>query len=86
MASTTTRDVAALSRFSFAICNLGTESAHVQAELSPDGIHWTVEGEQREVDSGKLVIISPVVFLRYTRLSYGTEGLTTLRIWVQAQN
>ena len=86
MGVTTTRDVSTLPRFSFAIYNLGTESAHVQAELSPDGVHWTVEGGLREVGPGKLVIVSPGVFLRYTRLSYGAEGLTTLRVWVQAQN
>ncbi|TGE34902.1 hypothetical protein E4K67_28265 [Desulfosporosinus fructosivorans] len=86
MSSTTTRDVSALSRFSFAVYNFGTESAHVQAELSPDGVHWAGEGNQLEVSPGKLVIIIPEKFLRYTRLSYKAEGLTTLRIWVQAQN
>ena len=86
MASTTTRDVSALPRFSFAVFNFGTESAHVQAELSPDGVHWTESGNGQEVGPGKLVIVSPENFLRYTRLSYGAEGLTTLRIWVQAQS
>ena len=86
MSSITTRDVSALSRFSFAIYNVGTESAYVQAELSPDGLHWTIDGEQLEVGPGKLVVISPIIFLRYTRLSYGAVGVTTLRIWVQAQN
>lgn len=86
VASTTTRDVSALPRFSFAVYNFGSESAHVQAELSPDGVHWAGEGGQLEVVPGKLVIVTPEKFLRYTRLSYGAEGLTTLRIWVQAQN
>jgi len=86
LSSTTIRDVSTLPRFSFAIYNSGTESAYVQAELSPDGIHWAGEGHQLEVNPGKLIIIVPENFLRYTRLSYGTEGLTTLRIWVQAQN
>lgn len=86
MSSTTTRDVSALPRFSFAVYNFGTDSAHVQAELSPDGVHWTEEGNQLVVGPGKLVIVTPGKFLRYTRLSYGAEGLTTLRIWVQAQN
>lgn len=85
MSATTTRDVSALPRFSFAVFNFGTESAHVQAELSPDGVHWAGEGHQYEVGPGKLVIVAPWKFLRYTRLSYGAEGLTTLRIWVQAQ-
>lgn len=84
--STTTRDVSALPRFSFAVLNFGTESAYVQAELSPDGVHWAVEGNQLKVGPGKLVIVSHEKFLRYTRLSYWAEGLTTLRIWVQAQN
>ncbi|MDR3601805.1 MAG: DUF6385 domain-containing protein [Desulfosporosinus sp.] len=86
MSATTTRDVSALPRVSFAVYNFGTLLAYVQAELSPDGIHWALEGEQREVGPEKLVIVSPVVFLRYTRLSYWADGLTTLRIWVQAQN
>jgi hypothetical protein len=86
ISATTTRDVSALPRFSFAVYNFGTESAHVQAELSPDGVHWVGEGNQLEVVPGKLVIVTPENFLRYTRLSYGAEGLTTLRIWVQAQN
>jgi len=85
LSSTTIRDVSTLPRFSFAIYNLGTESGHVQAELSPDGVHWVGEGHQLEVEPRKLVIISPANFLRYTRLSYGAEGVTTLRIWVQAQ-
>lgn len=86
MAATTTRDVSALPRFSFAVYNFGTLPAYIQTELSPDGVHWAVEGEQREVGSEKLVLVSPVGFLRYTRISYWAVGLTTLRIWVQAQN
>lgn len=86
MSATTTRDVSALPRFSFAVYNFGILPSYVQAELSPDGVHWAVEGEQREVSPEKLVIVSPVGFLRYTRISYWAEGLTTLRIWVQAQN
>ena len=86
ISSTTTRDVSALPRFAFAVYNFGTESALVQAELSPDGVHWTGEGNQLEVGSGKLVIVTPRNFLRYTRLSYEAEGQTTLRIWVQAQS
>lgn len=85
-APTTTRDVASLPRFSFAIYNFGPVSAHVQAELSPDGVFWTVEGPRREVIPGKLIIVSPESFLRYTRLSYWSENLSTLRIWVQAQS
>ena len=86
MSATTTRDVSAFPCFSFAVFNLGTSLAYVQAELSPDGIHWAVESNQREVGSKTLVIISPVGFLRYTRISYWADGLTNLRIWVQAQN
>ena len=86
LATTTTRDVSALPRYSFAIYNFGTVSAYVLAELSPDGVHWVVEESQREVGPGKLVIIPSEIFLRYTRLAYRAEGLTTLRIWVQAQS
>lgn len=82
---TTTRDVSALPRFSFAVYNFGNYLAYVQGALSPDGVHWTGEGNQLEVDPGNLVIVTPENFLRYTRLSYKAEGLTTLRIWVQAQ-
>lgn len=86
LASTTTRDVSALPRFSFAVYNFGTHRAYVQAELSPDGVHWVGEGSQREVGPGKLVIISSENFLRYIRLAYGAEGLSALKIWVQAQS
>lgn len=86
LSTTTIRDVSNLPRFSFAIYNSGIESAYVQAELSPDGVHWAIEGNQQEVSPKKLVIVSPKNFLRYTRLSYGAEGSTTLKIWVQAQN
>ncbi len=86
MSCTTTRDVSALPRFSFAVYNFGIHLAYVQAALSPDGVHWTGEGTNLEVGPGKLVIVTPEKFLRYTRLSYGAEGQTTLRIWVQAQN
>lgn len=86
MSSTITRDISALTRCSFAVCNFGSHLAYVQSELSPDGVHWTLEDNQREVGPGKLVIISPKGFLRYTRLTYRSEDLTTLRIWVQAQN
>jgi len=86
MSSTITRDISSLLRCSFAVCNFGSHLAYVHAELSPDGIHWTVEDNPLEVVSGKLVIISPKKFLRYTRLSYKAVNLTLLRIWVQAQN
>ncbi|SPF44549.1 conserved hypothetical protein [Candidatus Desulfosporosinus infrequens] len=86
MSATTTRDVSALTRFSFAVYNFGKLPAYIQAEFSPDGVHWAVESEQREVGPEKLAVLSPVGFLRYTRLSYGAGGLTTLRIWVQAQS
>lgn len=84
--STTTRDVSALARFSFAIYNSGSDLAYVQAELSPDGVHWAIDGVQQEVHSEKLVIVTPEKFLRYTKVSYWAESLTTLRIWVQAQS
>ena len=86
ISSTITRDVSAIHRCSFAVCNCGSHLAYVQAELSPDGIHWTVEDFQREIGAGELEIISPENFLRYTRLAYRAEGLTRLKIWVQAQN
>lgn len=83
---TTTRDVSSLPRISFAVYNSGNHQAYVQAELSPDGIHWAAEGTQRMVDEKMLIIVTPKNFLRYIRLSYGAPSLTTLRIWVQAQN
>jgi len=86
VSSTTTRDVSALPRFSFAIYNSGADPAYVQAELSPDGVHWAVDGDQQKADPGKLVIVSSEKFLRYTRLSYWAGSITTLSIWVQAQS
>lgn len=86
LSSTITRDISALLRCSFAVVNFGSNLAYVHTELSPDGIHWIVEDNQQEVGPGKLVVISPLSFLRYTRLTYKAENLTTLRIWVQAQN
>ncbi|MDQ7092686.1 DUF6385 domain-containing protein [Desulfosporosinus sp. PR] len=86
MSSTTTRDVAALGRFSFAIYNFGNLSASVQIEFSPDGLHWAAEGAPREAAPETLIILSSETFLRYTRISYWANGLTHLRVWVQAQN
>lgn len=86
MSVTTTRDVSALPRFSFAVYNFGDLLAYVQTELSPDGIHWAFAGEEKKVDPKKLVILSPAGFLRYTRISYWADGSTALRIWVQAQS
>jgi len=86
ISSTITRDISALTRCSFGVFNFGSELAYVQAELSPDGVHWTEEGTRHDVDPGELVLISPEKFLRYTRLTYWAEDLTSLRIWVQAQN
>jgi len=86
MSSTTTRDVSALLRFTFAVYNFGTYLAYVEARLSPDGVHWTGEGNRVEVGPGKLVIVMPEKFLRYARLSYGAEEQTMLRIWVQGQS
>lgn len=86
LSSTTTRDVSALRCFSFAIYNSDTGTAYVQAELSPDGVCWVADCDQQEVHSGKLVIVSPAKFLRYTRLSYWAESSTMLKIWVQAQS
>ena len=86
LSSTTTRDVSSLPRFSFAIYNAGADPAYVQAELSPDGVHWAVDGVQQEAHPGKLIIVTSEKFLRYTRLSYWAESLTTLKIWVQAQS
>lgn len=86
LSSTTIRDVSSFPRYSFAIYNSGTEAAaYVQAELSPDAVHWAVEGTQQEVGSEALVIVAPENFLRYTRLSYRSDNSTTLKIWVQAQ-
>jgi len=86
ISSTITRDISALTHCSFAVFNFGSELAYTQAELSPDGVHWTEEGTTKDIDPGKLVIICPERFLRYTRLTYWAENLTRLRIWVQAQN
>lgn len=83
--STITRDVSALARFSFAVYNFGPHTAFVQAELSPDGLHWALVSSQREVGAEKLEIVSPEGFLRYTRVSYWAEDSTSLRIWAQAQ-
>lgn len=83
---TTIRDVSGLSRFAYAIYNFGAYEAYVQAELSPDGIHWALEGDQQTVKVRTLIIVSTKRFLRYIRLSYRAGGSSKLRIWVQAQN
>ncbi|AFM39656.1 hypothetical protein Desaci_0594 [Desulfosporosinus acidiphilus SJ4] len=82
----TIRDVSALSRYSFAVYNRGSQPANVQVELSPDGLHWLKVGKRERVEPETLIMIPPQEFLRYTRVSCEAEGLTTLRIWVQAQN
>jgi hypothetical protein len=86
LAYTTIRDVAALSRYSYAIYNMGAEVACVQIQLSPDGLHWVNVGNHKIIDPNTLGMINPEGFLRYARVSYKAQGLTTLRIWVQAQN
>lgn len=86
MSATMIRDVSNLRRFSFAVYNFGTERAYVQAGLSPDGSHWVEAGEQKTVYPGKLVLVSPENFLRYTRLTLWADSETMLRIWVQAQS
>ncbi|MBC2728591.1 DUF6385 domain-containing protein [Desulfosporosinus sp.] len=86
ISSTITRDISSLTRCSFAVYNSGSQLAYVQTELSPDGVQWTEEGTPKNIRPGKLAIISPEKFLRYTRLTYWAETLTRLRIWVQAQN
>lgn len=85
MSAATIRDISALAGFSFAVYNFGADAAHVQTELSPDGIHWTKEGNLLVVKPGELIIVSPKKFLRYARLTFKAEGLTRLRIWTQAQ-
>lgn len=86
IAYTIIRDVSALARYSFAIYNKGSEVAYVQIQLSPDGLHWVTAGKRRNIEPESLVMITPEGFLRYTRVGYEAEGLTSLRIWVQAQN
>ncbi|MDR3543093.1 MAG: DUF6385 domain-containing protein [Desulfosporosinus sp.] len=82
---TTTRDVSALARHSFAIYNGGPQVAYVQIKLSPDGVHWAEAGGRQKVEPEKLVLITPEGFLRYSKVSYWAEGSTALRIWIQAQ-
>lgn len=82
----TIRDVSALSRYSFAIYNVGSELAYVQAQLSPDGLHWLNIGKRKNVEPEAVIMVAPEGFLRYARLCFEAEGLTSLRVWVQAQN
>lgn len=85
MAATIIRDISGLTRYSFAVYNAGGCSAFVQAELSPDGIHWVEDDTAQQVNPGNVAIISPRNFLRYTRLVYWCEDFTDLSIWIQAQ-
>ncbi|KLU67572.1 hypothetical protein DEAC_c07870 [Desulfosporosinus acididurans] len=82
----TIRDVSALSRYSFAIYNMGPELVYVQAQLSPDGFHWLNIGKRKNVEPETIIMVAPEGFLRYARLSFEALGLTSLRVWVQAQN
>ncbi|MGC7871569.1 DUF6385 domain-containing protein [Desulfosporosinus sp. SYSU MS00001] len=86
MCYSTIRDVSALSRYSFAVYNMGSELAYVQAQLSPDGLHWLNIGKRRNVEPEAVIMVAPEDFLRYARLCFEAEGLTSLRVWVQAQN
>lgn len=83
---TTIRDVSALQKFSYAILNEGNALAKVRLEISPDGRHWAIDNAEQTVEQGQVWICTPRHFLRFARISFVAEGITPLRIWIQAQS
>ena len=83
--ATMPKDVSEVSVYSYAVHNLGTESAIVQLQISPDGVAWTADNLECEILSEALTVFTPNRFLRYVRLIYRSEFHNPLRIWFQAQ-
>lgn len=85
-AVTSTKDISALSIFSYAVYNGGTVSAFVILSISPDGNIWFNDGPEKEVAASSLLPMTSRYFLRYVRLTYRTNtGTAPLTIWWQAQ-
>ena len=63
----------------------GTESAHVQLQISPDGAIWTEDDLEREILPGALEVFTLNHFLRYVRLIYRSQVPNPLMVWFQAQ-
>lgn len=83
--ATMPKDVSEVSVYSYAVHNLGTKSAIVQLQISPDGVAWTADSLECEILSEALAVFTPNCFLRYVRLIYRSEFHNPLRIWFQAQ-
>ena len=81
-----TRDVSALSVFSFAVHNTGLVSAFVRLDISPDGSSWKTDTPEKEISPGSLEVMTPTYFLRFNRLVCRAASPTPLRIWFQAQS
>lgn len=85
-AATAAQDVSTTRLYSFAVLNSGTGPALVQLEISPDGTHWAADTPEQEVEAGKLLVLAPRFFLRYTRLAYRASSPTPLTVWFQTQS
>lgn len=85
-AATVAQDVSTTRLYSFAVLNSGTGPALVQLEISPDGSHWAADTPEQEVKAGKLLVLAPRFFLRYTRLAYRAASPTPLTVWFQTQS
>lgn len=82
--STPVIEVSTLQVYSYAVHNRGAYTASIAIDVSPDGSIWTEDSKQ-DVKPGKLLILTPRFFLRYTRASFIAPAPTPLTIWFQAQ-
>jgi hypothetical protein len=82
---TASRDLSGLRLFSYAVLNRGGQPARAWLEISPDGLHWAVDSEEREIGPGGLAVLTSKFFLRYVRLVASSAAATPLTVWFQAQ-
>jgi len=82
---TASRELSGLRLFSYAVLNRGAQPARAWLEISPDGLHWAVDSEEREIEPGGLAVLTSKFFLRYVRLVASSAAATPLTVWFQAQ-
>ncbi|MDP3486300.1 MAG: DUF6385 domain-containing protein, partial [Bacillota bacterium] len=86
----TTRDASDVPNYTWFTKNTGaTNTADARLEISPNNSDWLVDGTTQVVGTSTSIVVTPNVFLRYTRVAYRstTAGSDTslVLIW-QAYN
>lgn len=86
--NTSPPDVSEQSMVTFFVVNSGPNPAKVFLQISPDGINWVNESSEQIVETGGIVVLVPMIFLRYTTVCYLSAQQnqpTALTIGYQAQ-